>query len=116
MAPNRHILFAAIISSGFVATSVYAQGQPKMLAISDPTSLAAGDRTSRVVGAAVVNAANETIGSIDDLIVTPSGQGPYAVLSVGGFLGMGIKYVVVPYSSLWVRDKKMVLPGRRRRP
>jgi hypothetical protein len=36
---------------------------------------------------------------------------PFAVLSVGGFLGMGTKYVVVPYTSLQVRDKKMVLPG-----
>jgi hypothetical protein len=33
------------------------------------------------------------------------------VLSVGGFQGMGTKYVVVPYSSLQVRDKKMVRPG-----
>ena len=33
------------------------------------------------------------------------------MLSVGGFLGMGTKYVVVPYSSLQVRDKKMMLPG-----
>jgi hypothetical protein len=36
---------------------------------------------------------------------------PFAVLSVGGFLGMGTKFVVVPYNSLQVRDKKMVLPG-----
>jgi len=35
----------------------------------------------------VVNEANETVGAIDDLIVTPEGQTPYAVLSVGGFLG-----------------------------
>jgi hypothetical protein len=59
----------------------------------------------------VVNEANETVGTIDDLIVTPSEKVPFAVLSVGGFLGMGTKYVVVPYSSLQVRDKKMVLPG-----
>jgi PRC-barrel domain len=57
------------------------------------------------------SAANETVGTIDDLIVTPSEKVPFAVLSVGGFLGMGTKYVVVPYSSLQVRDKKMVLPG-----
>jgi PRC-barrel domain len=59
----------------------------------------------------VVNEANETVGTIDDLIVTPSEKVPFAVLSVGGFLGMGTKYVVVPFSSLQVHDKKMVLPG-----
>jgi hypothetical protein len=36
---------------------------------------------------------------------------PFAVLSVGGFLGMGTKYVVVPYSALVVHDKRMMLPG-----
>jgi hypothetical protein len=51
------------------------------------------------------------VGTIDDLIVTPSEKVPYAVLSVGGFLGMGTKYIVVPFSALEVKDNKMVLPG-----
>jgi hypothetical protein len=38
------------------------------------------------------------VGTIDDLIVTPGGQAPYAVLSVGGFLGLGTKYVVVSFT------------------
>lgn len=33
------------------------------------------------------------------------------VLSVGGFLGVGSSYVVVPYSAIEIRDKKMVLRG-----
>jgi hypothetical protein len=33
------------------------------------------------------------------------------VLSVGGFLGVGTKYVVVRLSSLHVQDNKIVLPG-----
>jgi len=75
----------------------------------DPASLATGYRTSKVVGSTVVNETNETVGTIDDLIVTPGDKVPFAVLSVGGFLGMGTKYVVVPYNSLQVRDSKMVL-------
>ena len=77
----------------------------------DPQSVATGYRTSKVVGSTVVNEANETVGTIDDLIVTPNEKVPFAVLSVGGFLGMGTKYVVVSYSSFVVRDKQMVLPG-----
>jgi hypothetical protein len=64
-----------------------------------------------VVGSTVVNEANETVGTIDDLIVTPTEKVPFAGLSVGGFLGMGTKYVVVPFSSIQVKDKQMVLPG-----
>jgi hypothetical protein len=63
------------------------------------------------VGSTVVNEANETVGTIDDLIVTPTEKVPFAVLSVGGFLGMGSKYVVVPFSALQVKDKQMVLPA-----
>ena len=77
----------------------------------DPQTLATGYRTSKVVGATVVNDANETVGTIDDLIVTPGGQTPYAVLSVGGALGMGTRYVVVPFTSLKIVDNKMILPG-----
>jgi hypothetical protein len=89
------------------------QGTPQTVTIMkvDPSSLTTGYRTSKVVGSSVVNEANETVGTIDDLIVTPSEKVPFAVLSVGGFLGLGTKYVVVPYNSLHVRDKKMMLPG-----
>jgi sporulation protein YlmC with PRC-barrel domain len=99
---------AAMLSGG-----VLAQGKPQTVSLVrvDMQSVAKGFRASKVLGGTVVNDANETVGKIDDLIVTPNEQVPFAVLSVGGFLGMGSKYVVVPYSSLQVRDNKIVLPG-----
>jgi hypothetical protein len=108
---------ALMVGAAVVAASIsgpaLSQGTPQTVTIMkvDPSSLTTGYRTSKVVGSTVVNEANETVGTIDDLIVTPSEKVPFAVLSVGGFLGMGTKYVVVPYSSLTVRDKKMILPG-----
>src|SRR5271154_265889 len=89
----------------------FSQGPPQTVSLMkvDPTTLATGYRTSKVVGSTVVNETNETVGTIDDLIVTPSEKVPFAVLSVGGFLGMGSKYVGVPFSSLQVKDKEMVL-------
>jgi hypothetical protein len=90
-----------------------AQGAPQTVAIMkvDPATVATGFRSSRIVGSSVVNEANQTVGSVDDLIVTSSEKAPYAVLSVGGFLGIGTKYVVVPFGSLHMQDKKIVLPG-----
>ena len=103
---------AAVLAavSGGPASS---QGTPQTVSLMkvDPQSLATGYRTSKVVGSTVINEANETVGTIDDLIVTPGEKVPFAVLSVGGFLGMGTKYVVVPYSSLEVNDKRMMLRG-----
>jgi sporulation protein YlmC with PRC-barrel domain len=102
----------AILASA-LSNSAFAQGTPQTMALSqvDPSTLATGYRTSKVVGSTVYNANGETVGTIDDLIVTPNDKIPFAVLSVGGFLGVGSKYVVVSYASLAVVDKKIVLNG-----
>jgi PRC-barrel domain len=107
------LMAGAAVVVAALSRPALSQGTPQTAAIMkvDPQTVATGYRTSKVVGSTVVNEANETVGTIDDLIVTPSEKVPFAVLSVGGFLGMGTKYVVVPYSALLVRDKKMVLPG-----
>jgi sporulation protein YlmC with PRC-barrel domain len=73
--------------------------------------LSAGYRASKVIGSNVLNDANETIGKIDDVLVSPDGTAPYTVLSIGGFLGMDTHLVVVPYDSLKLVDNKIVLPG-----
>jgi sporulation protein YlmC with PRC-barrel domain len=104
-------LFAASLAAA--PNAAMAQGTPQTVAVMkvDPASLATGYRTSKVVGSTIINSANETVGTIDDLIVTPNDRVPFAVLSVGGFLGMGKKYVVVPYSDLQVANGHMMLPG-----
>ena len=109
--PGRVISAVAIVA--MLVTQAFAQGVPQTAGVMkvDPASVATGYRVSKVVGSTVVNEANETVGTIDDLIVTPTEVVPFAVLSVGGFLGMGTKYVVVPYNALRIQDKKMVLPG-----
>src|ERR1700749_2754483 len=106
-------ILAGVALAASLSSPAFSQGAPQTVTLMkvDPASLATGYRTSKVVGSTVVNEANETVGTIDDLIVTPTEKVPFAVLSVGGFLGVGSKYVVVPYSALQVRDKKMVLPG-----
>jgi sporulation protein YlmC with PRC-barrel domain len=107
------LMVGAAVIAASISGPALSQGTPQTVTIMkvDPSSLTTGYRTSKVVGSTVVNEANENVGTIDDLIVTPSEKVPFAVLSVGGFLGMGTKYVVVPYNSLKVHDKKMMLPG-----
>jgi len=91
----------------------FSQGAPQTVTLMkiDPATLATGYRTSKVVGSTVFNETNEAVGTIDDLIVTPNNTVPFAVLSVGGFLGVGTRYVVVSSKDLQVVDNKMVLPG-----
>src|SRR3954451_22415986 len=47
-----------------------------------------GVRVSKLIGSTVINDRNERLGSIDDIIIDEQGR-PYAVLEVGGFLGLG---------------------------
>ncbi|MEI8396099.1 MAG: PRC-barrel domain-containing protein [Rhodospirillaceae bacterium] len=107
--PITFFASAAVLMAAFGAPA-FSQGVPQAVSLTkvDPSSLATGYRVSKVVGSTVVNAANETVGTISDLIVTANSNVPSAVLSVGGFLGMGTKYVIVPYSTLVVHEKQMV--------
>jgi hypothetical protein len=106
-------LAIAVVMAAGIGGQALAQGAPQTVSIMkvDPATVATGFRSSKIVGSSVVNEVNETVGSVDDLIVTPKEKAPYAVLSVGGFLGMGTKYVIVPFGSLQMQDKKIVLPG-----
>jgi sporulation protein YlmC with PRC-barrel domain len=107
---------AAIVGAAMLAPPVFAQGTPQTITLMkvDPQTLATGFRVSKVLGAKVLNEASEEVGTIDDLIVTPSQTVPYAVPSVGGFLGMGTRLVVVPYDTIKTGDKNVVLPGATR--
>ena len=113
MTHSIRILAGTALLAASLSAPAFSQGAPQTVTLMkvDPATLATGYRTSKVVGSTVVNEANETVGTIDDLIVTPTEKVPFAVLSVGGFLGMGSKYVVVPFTSLQVKNKQMVLPG-----
>ena len=112
---KKTILLASSAMFGvvFLVANVSAQGVPQSVEITkvDVQTVSAGYRASKVTGSTVVNDANETIGKIDDLLVTRNGKDPYAVLSVGGFLGMGTHLVVIRYDSLKFADDKIVLPG-----
>jgi hypothetical protein len=104
---------AAMIGMALVSGGAGAQGTPQTIELVkvDVQKLAAGYRASKVIGSSVVNDANETIGKIDELLVSSDGKQPYAVLSIGSFLGVGTHLVVVPYETLRFPDKKVVLPG-----
>jgi len=70
------------------------------------------NKASSLIGMDVRNSQNEKLGEIKDLVLDlQSGKISYAVLSVGGFLGIGDKYVAVPTSAFSVAadQDKLVL-------
>ena len=108
------LLAAAVALS--VGSASFAQGTPQTLNVLkvDVVKVATGFRATRIIGETVVNDANETVGKVDDLIIVPDGKVPVLVLSVGGFLGVGTRLVAVPYESLEMQDKKLLLTGATR--
>jgi len=78
--------------------------------------MAQTDRASRIIGSSVYNERNESIGSVDDLILAAGGSSPMAVISVGGFLGIGAKLVAVPMADLrWsAADNRWTIAGATR--
>jgi sporulation protein YlmC with PRC-barrel domain len=52
------------------------------------------------IGQAVYNSADESIGKISDLIMEKDGGITAAVVGVGGFLGIGEKWVAVPFEKI----------------
>jgi hypothetical protein len=112
---TRPILFAAATALMFATGYAPAIAQGLVQTIPVPAdqqqSQANGYRTSMVVGREVVNEHNVKIGMVDDLIVTQNGVVPFVVLSVGGFLGIDSKYVVVPFSSIEIQDNRLMFSG-----
>ena len=59
----------------------------------------------QIVGASVKNQQGEGLGKIRDLVIDSQGHVPLAILTHGGFWGMGGKLVAVPYSALNFEQK-----------
>ena len=56
---------------------------------------------SKVKGTDVYDASGDRIGEIDDVMITKrSGEIAYALMSFGGFLGIGEKYHPLPWDAL----------------
>jgi sporulation protein YlmC with PRC-barrel domain len=68
-------------------------------------------RLGKIVGASVYNDQNQSVGSIDDVLMSHNNKATMAVISVGGFLGMGSKLVSVPFDQLKVQNDRIVMPG-----
>lgn len=68
-------------------------------------------RLGKLVGASVYNDQNQAVGSIDDVLMGQDHKASTAVISVGGFLGVGGKLVSVPFDQLKIEQDKIVMPG-----
>src|SRR5262245_33326417 len=104
---------AAIVGALMLIGPAVGQGAPQTITVFrvDLASVATGYRASKVIGATVLNDKGDNIGKIDDVFISTDGKAPYAVLSVGGFLGVGSRLVIVRYQDLAFASNKVTLAG-----
>jgi hypothetical protein len=104
------LLLASAAISGALAPR-FAAAEVELVVV-DVVAVADGYRASKLRGTTVVNPKNEKLGELDDLIVGKD-RVLFAIIQVGGFLGLGSHLIAVPYSSLQISDggRRIVLPG-----
>jgi sporulation protein YlmC with PRC-barrel domain len=107
------VVFTSLVIAAGAADAV-AQTAGSMLSVSttELREVAMGwSAKKHILGEGVYNNIGEKVGEINDLIVTPNKALSYAIVGVGGFLGIGEHEIAVPVGQLKQQEGKIVLPG-----
>ena len=105
------VVFMSLVIGAGAADSV-AQTAGVSVSTVELRDIAAGwSAKKQILGKGVYNNIGEKIGDINDLIVTPDKAVSYAIVGVGGFLGVGEHEIAVPVGRLKQEKGKIVLPG-----
>ncbi len=112
---KKHLIVAMTIALSLVVASAFAQ-TPVAGTLGVTTEegkvLTKGWSIKKdILGMDVYNDANDKVGTVDDIIVTPEKATSYAIIGVGGFLGMGERDVAIPVNQFKMNNKRIVLPG-----
>lgn len=91
-------------SSGATRSSVSAAAGSR-----DAASAMMGMKARDLIGRDVVNAAGREVGEIDDIVMNEQDNAIYAIVGVGGFLGLGEKDVAIPFEQLRLGADNVIL-------
>ena len=113
---HARILICASIA---LMTSIIAQAQVAGSAVPGVTVLELREVATlgwsakrQVLGVPVFNDQSERIGTVDDIVFAPDMAKSYAIIGVGGFLGVGKRDVVIRLTQLTRQvDGSFVLAG-----
>ena len=110
---------AGLVGTALLATVAFAQQSPPAAgdkpsaapAAASDTSFQGNWRASKVVGLSVYNDKNESLGSINDLLMDKSGNIKGVVIGVGGFLGVGEHLVAIPMDKIKFVNEPVAYTG-----
>ena len=114
----RNLLHASLIAlllapAGAMSMHAQTAGERKLgVTVIELNDIIKGWSARRqILGQHVFNDANEKIGEVEDIIITPEKSLSYAIVSSGGFLGIGSHDVAIPAAQFKLSNDRLVLPG-----
>jgi sporulation protein YlmC with PRC-barrel domain len=92
--------FSDLQSAGLPTVDMPGWRQQQIAAARPVASKNAPFRSDELIGASALNLQNETLGSVDDLVISPqTGKIAYLVIARGGFFGIDEKHVPIPWED-----------------
>src|SRR4051795_13324401 len=118
---TKRYMTAGVVGAALLASAAFAQTPtattdranmaPAPAAASDSSSFQGTWRASKMVGLNVYNDKNESVGSINDMLMDKSGNIKAVVIGVGGFLGVGEHLVAVPLDKVKFVNEPVAYTG-----
>jgi sporulation protein YlmC with PRC-barrel domain len=106
------MIHARVLTAASLATALLVSPLPGVAQASAPAMTPAerhdwerSHRVSKIIGSEVRNKAGDKIGDIRDLMIDGSGTIKLAIVSTGGFLGVGDRLHAVPWEVLTLGPK-----------
>jgi len=93
----RSSIVALAFALAMGTSAAHAQSAPATVTIDPMDALG-----STLVGLEIHNMARQDVGEIVDLVISPSNTVKGYIVSVGGFLGIGTKYIVLAPSAVTI--------------
>ena len=95
---SRYKIYSENLKNGEAGVPDWQQRQ--VAAATPVTAMGTSFRSDQLIGAEVRNLQNETLGSVDDMVMSPqTGKIAYLVVARGGVFGFDEKYVPVPWED-----------------
>ena len=106
------VVFTSLVIAAGAADSVAQTAGMVSVSTVELRTVATGwSAKKQILGKDVYNDAGDKVGEINDLIVTPDKALSYAIVGVGGFLGVGEHEIAVPVGKFKQEKGKIVLRG-----
>jgi len=106
------VAMAALTVMGTLCTAmpVVAQVAGSATTVTDSTATAMGWSVKKtLMGKTIYNDANQKIGKVEDLIISPDKNVSYVIVGAGGFVGINRHDVAIPIAQIQDHTGKLVL-------